>query len=101
MRRQLRELEKKREVLIARANGQRVALAAYSAPLALALGNVDRARELARSVAAKPLLLAAGVAVLFVLGKRRVGRLLRRASSLALLARPVYRWWLALRPGKK
>lgn len=76
-------LRRRREALLRQAGVQRQELAGNLELISLTLDRADRGLELVRRVATPPVLIAAGVAVTFLLGRGRARRVL--AAGLTLL----------------
>ncbi len=81
------ELRARREALLARSTGLRRQLVAHGTDLEHSMGRIDRGIRMARSLRAKPIVLAVGAAVLFALGPRRALGWVSRAMFFASLAR--------------
>ncbi len=76
-------LRARREALLRQAGRQREELGRHLGLISGALDRADRGLGLARRIATPPVLIAAGVAVTFVLGRGRTRRLL--AAGITLL----------------
>lgn len=76
-------LQARREALLRQAGGQREELARHLGLIHGALDRADRGLDMLRRVATPPVLVAAGVAVTFLLGRGRSRRLL--AAGITML----------------
>ncbi|MET0290750.1 MAG: YqjK family protein [Steroidobacteraceae bacterium] len=84
------ELRERRESLIARSAGLRRQLVEYGNDLEDSLTRVDRGIRTVRSLSAKPLVLAAGGALLFALGPRRAMAWISRGLFFTSIAKRAY-----------
>jgi hypothetical protein len=83
------ELELRQANLLARCAVQRRHLAQTSADIERQLGGVDRGLGIVRKVASRPALLVGGIAVIALIGPRRVLSFASRALVLFTTARRV------------
>jgi len=72
----------RREALRAHCAVQRIQLADQARQLETRLANVDRAISIVRRIARRPVLIAGGIALLALVGPRRIVRLASRGAVL-------------------
>lgn len=99
MRARLIAVRERQVLLAARAQIERDNLQGYVAQADAVLAWVTRGRQAVEEAKRHPLLLAAGVLLLFALRPRRVLRLAASGWSAWQLYRRVRRWWLNQVPG--
>lgn len=86
------ELAARREALRARCMSQRNHLGAVTDDIHFKLGGLDRRIESIRTFVGNPAFLAGGIAVLTLIGPRRLIGWASRAAVLATSARRILRW---------
>jgi hypothetical protein len=96
MRARLIALRERRALLVARAQGEREALAGTLRRAEAALAWVERARGVLQDAAHRPLLVFGAVLALAVLRPRRALKLAAAGWSAWRLVRRVQRWWARL-----
>ena len=93
MRRSVRELAARQAALRRRAVAEREAAAQEAQSIVISLAKVDRALRTIRRLAANPLLIAAGIALIVVFGRSRALRVagagIGLASTVLRIAVPV------------
>jgi hypothetical protein len=86
-----RELAARREALLAQAAIQREAIGHSVQDIETRLAGIDRGIEIARRIVKKPIVLAGGIALVTLVGPRRLLRIAGRSAVLFASGRRVMR----------